>query len=165
MDALRVLKDQGVNVCVIASGNTADHRQPGYFNDLMSQVRQADVEDRFLTVGTVSYPDLLALMAGSVAVINPSRFEGWSTTVEEAKSMGKVVLLSDLRVHREQAPERGRYFSPDDAEGLAKVMEEALVSYDSVVDQKMIREAQRALPDRLLAFARGYEDIVLELAV
>ena len=165
VDALRVLKDRGVSACVVASGNVTDHRHPGYFNELMSRVRQAEVEDQFLTVGTVSYPDLLALMAGSIAVINPSRFEGWSTTVEEAKSMGKVVLLSDLRVHREQAPERGRYFSPDDAEGLAKVMEETLSTHDPGVDQKMIQEAQEALPARLQAFARRYEDVVLELAV
>lgn len=160
--ALRILKDRGVNARVIASGNTADHRQPGAYTALMTRVREANVEDRFLSAGTVSYRDLLALMGGSVAVINPSRFEGWSTTVEEAKSLGKQVLLSDLRVHREQAPRRSRYFGPDDAEGLAEAMRDTLVSFDPTVEQSAIHEAQALLPERRRAFARTYEDIVLE---
>lgn len=160
--ALRVLKTRGVNALVVVSGNTVDHRQPGFFDALMSRVREAGVEDRFLTVGTVPYKDLVALMAGSLAVINPSRFEGWSTTVEEAKSLGKLVLLSDLRVHREQAPQRSCYFGSDDVEGLAKAMTEALVSHDPIVEERAMREAQESLPDRRRAFARAYEDIVLE---
>ncbi len=42
-------------------------------------------------------------MLCSTALINPSQFEGWSTTVEEAKSLGVKMLLSDLEVHKEQA--------------------------------------------------------------
>jgi len=164
VDALRILKERGVMARVVASGNTVDHRQPGYFQVLMRRVREAGIEDRFLSVGTVPYLDLVALMAGAVAVINPSRFEGWSTTVEEAKSLGKTVLLSDLRVHREQAPPRGHYFAPDDADGLAKAMEKTLHEYDPLVDQKLMQEAQENLPSRRQAFARAYEAIVLEAA-
>jgi glycosyltransferase involved in cell wall biosynthesis len=160
--ALRILKMREVNACVVASGNTEDHRQPGSFDALMGRVREAGVADRFLTVGTIPYRDLVALMAGSIAVINPSRFEGWSTTVEEAKSLGKFVLLSDIRVHREQTPQRSSYFVPDDAEGLANAMAEALVSYDPAVEEKAMHAAQESLVDRRHAFARAYEDIVLE---
>lgn len=160
--ALRVLKGRGVNACVVASGNTVDHRKPCYFEGLISRVKEAGIEDRFLTVGTIPYKDLVALMAGSVAVINPSRFEGWSTTVEEAKSLGKLVLLSDLRVHREQAPQRSCYFASDDVEGLAKAMTETLALHDPIIEERAMREAQESLPDRRHAFARAYEDIVVE---
>ncbi|ULA64987.1 MAG: Glycosyltransferase involved in cell wall biosynthesis [Nitrospira sp.] len=162
VEALRVLKARGVMARVVASGNTADHRQPGYFQALMRQAEEAGVKDRFLSVGTVPYADLVALMAGSVAVINPSRFEGWSTTVEEAKSLGKTVVLSDLRVHREQAPPRGQYFAPDDVDGLATAMENTLREYDPLVDRTRMREAQEALPNRRQTFARTFEDIVVE---
>ena len=37
-------------------------------------------------------------------MINPSLFEGWSSTVEECKSVGKNMILSDLNVHKEQYP-------------------------------------------------------------
>ena len=38
-------------------------------------------------------------MASCRALINPSLFEGWSTTVEEAKALGVPMVLSDLAVH------------------------------------------------------------------
>lgn len=46
----------------------------------------------------------MSLIKYSVAVINPSRSEGWGSTVEQAKSMGKFILLSNLPVHIEQNP-------------------------------------------------------------
>jgi len=164
VEALRLLRERGVNAQVVATGNSTDHRQPWYFDSLMRRIIDAGVEDRFSITGTVAYEELFALMSGAVAVINPSRFEGWSTTVEEAKSLGKMVLLSDLAVHREQAPKRSWYFPPDNAEALAAGMEATLESYNPGVEREAVREAQAALPDRRRAFATAYEDIVLEAA-
>lgn len=56
--------------------------------------------------GGVAYADVYALMRFSVRVINPSLFEGWSSAVEECKSVGKRLVLSGIPVHREQAAER-----------------------------------------------------------
>jgi len=165
IEALRILKDRDIFASVVASGNSMDPRRPRHFDELMMYVKQAKVEDRFLPIGVITYAEVLALMAGSLAVINPSLFEGWSTTVEEAKSMGKVVLLSDIPVHREQAPLRGRYFQPDRAEDLAILMAEALAGYDQVVDQENMLAAQEAVPARLERFAQEYEEIVLEQIV
>lgn len=165
IEALRILKERDIVASVVASGNTVDPRRPGYFDALMMSVKHAKVEDRFLPIGVITYSEVLALMAGSLAVINPSLFEGWSTTVEEAKSMGKVVLLSDIPVHREQAPQRGRYFHPDRAEDLATLMAEALGAYDETVDRENMLAAQEAVPARLEKFAQAYEEIVLEQIV
>ncbi len=61
-------------------------------------------------------------MRACTALINPSLSEGWSTTVEEAKSLGVPMLLSDLRVHREQAGDCAYYFDPEAAGQLASLM-------------------------------------------
>ena len=65
------------------------------------------------------YNDLLSLIAYSIAVINPSKSEGWSSTVEQAKSYGKMVLLSNLKVHKEQNL-REFFFKTDDVKNLSK---------------------------------------------
>jgi hypothetical protein len=39
-------------------------------------------------------------------------FEGWSTVVEDAKSLNKFIFLSDIPVHREQNPLNVCYFNP-----------------------------------------------------
>jgi hypothetical protein len=36
-----------------------------------------------------------------VAVIKPSLSEGWKTTVEEAKTVSTLLILSDIDVHHE----------------------------------------------------------------
>ena len=69
----------------------------------------------FRYLGMIPLDHVYALLRASVALINPSRFEGWSTTVEEAKSFGVPMILSDIDVHREQTGGAARYFGVDDA--------------------------------------------------
>jgi len=159
VEALAILRARGTSIPVLATGNTHDHRQPEYFARLMARARQCGVEREFRPLGLVPFADLMGLMWHSVAVINPSKFEGWSTTVEEAKSLGKPVILSDIEVHREQAPAGGAYFDPDDAEALAARMRELHTARE---DAARVEEARGRLAARRMAFARQYEEIVLD---
>lgn len=162
LEALAVLRRRGKPVRVIATGNTVDPRQPDHFKSLMETARTLGVDDLFKPLGVVPYIDMMSLMRHAVAVINPSKFEGWSTTVEEAKSMGKAILLSDIPVHREQAPDRAGFFGTDDASGLAELMLQSLNQWDAGADTSQVARAATALSARRQAFARRYEDIVLE---
>ena len=110
----------------------------------------------------VPYSDVVALMIYSQAVINPSFFEGWSTTVEEAKSLGKQVILSDIAVHREQDPARAGYVGTDDPDGLAALLVDTLEGFDPREERRHADAARAALPGRRTAFAKAYEDIILE---
>jgi len=163
LKALALLKASGACPLVLATGNTGDHRQPGHYAALMRQVDELGIGDRFRTLGLVPYNDIMSLMRWSVATVNPSLFEGWSTTVEEAKSMGKVLILSDIATHREQAPARGYFFAPHDAEGLAAQLTAQCDRYDAVEDDAAIKAAALEIEGRRRDFARRYEDIVLRL--
>jgi glycosyltransferase involved in cell wall biosynthesis len=162
VEALQLLKARGERAIVVATGNAHDHRQPGQHGKLIERVKAADVGDRFLMLGALPYREVVALMSGAAAVINPSRFEGWSTTVEEAKTLGKAILLSDLDVHREQAPLRGRYFRPDDAVTLAELMMHALQAFDPSAEAVHMAQAQAQLVARQRDFALAYTRIVQE---
>jgi glycosyltransferase involved in cell wall biosynthesis len=163
LDALAILRGRGEDPLVLATGAKEDYRQPGYFDDLMGQARARGVQDSFRALGVVPYTDLVGLMVGAVALINPSRSEGWSTSVEEAKSLGKRIILSDLAVHREQAPPDGVYVDPDDPDVLADAMSRLWAEYDPEVDRERIERAQVELPGRVRAFGAAYEDVVMEL--
>ena len=162
IDALALLRARGRDVTVICTGHTSDYRHPDFFASIQAHVTASGVADLFRIEGLVPYADVAAFLRDSVAVINPSLFEGWSTTVEEAKSSGKRILLSDIGVHREQAPDRGRYFDPRDAEALAALMIEALDTHDPDADTIARSQAIAALPARLEAFARTYQAIAIE---
>lgn len=124
IDALTVLKKCGANVVVAASGSAEDPREPGYFADMMNQVRERGIEENFRYLGMIPLAHVYALMRVAQALINPSRFEGWSSTVEEAKSFGVPLILSDIDVHREQAGAAARFFGVDDVNALASQLSE-----------------------------------------
>jgi glycosyltransferase involved in cell wall biosynthesis len=106
---------------VILTGRTDNPADPGLFERLMADVGTAGVASHFRHLGMIPYDDVFALNAGAIRLLNPSRFEGWSTTVEEAKALGTPMLLSDISLHREQAPDAA-FFDTDDPDGLARLL-------------------------------------------
>ncbi len=161
LESLKILKDSGKNVKVIATGNTRDYRQPGHLKTLTGYMEANGLAKDFIILGLVPRMDVFGLMRHSIAALNPSLFEGWSTTIEEAKSMGKRTVLSDIPVHREQDPPEGVFFDPKDPEALAGRMWDAWSSArDGKGDDELMRRAAAALPGRRKAFAKRYEEIV-----
>lgn len=163
IEALAALKQAGINATVLATGNTYDHRYPNHFSNLMALAKCYGLTDSFKVLGVIPYNDLLSLMHHSLAVINPSLFEGWSTTVEEAKALNKTILLSNLDVHKEQNPDKGIYFDPTDAKELGKKM---LAVMENGADQSESGDNltySNNYKNGRLNFALGYQDIVVQL--
>jgi glycosyltransferase involved in cell wall biosynthesis len=119
VDALAILAQRGLDIVVCASGSSEDRRERGHFEQVMARVRSLRLESRFRHLGMIPLSHVYALLRACSGLINPSRSEGWSTTVEEAKSFGVPMILSDLDVHREQTAGTACYFAPDDPETLA----------------------------------------------
>jgi glycosyltransferase involved in cell wall biosynthesis len=121
--AMGMLKARGTTAVIAASGKPADPRNRGHFAAVQAAIESQGVADRYRILGMIPYRDLAALLHSCTALINPSRYEGWSTTVEEARSAGVPLILSDLPVHREQAGDRASYFNVDDPAQLADAIE------------------------------------------
>jgi glycosyltransferase involved in cell wall biosynthesis len=161
IEALGLLIREDKQVLVLATGNTEDYRHPQYFASLMSHAKDLAVLNNFRPLGLVPAHDLAALMRYATAIINPSFFEGWSTTVEESKSLGKRILLSDISVHREQNPPLAHFFSPNDAAVLAATLWDVWNS-PAQDDAKVIERARFAADERQLDFAKKYQHIVFK---
>ena len=159
IEAALLLKAEGLEVNLVFTGGAQDYRHAGHYAGLVELASGLGERARFL--GVVPYEDVLALMERAIAVINPSLFEGWSTTVEEARNLGKAILLSDIDVHREQAPPRGVYFKPDDGRELADKMRQAWLGFDGP-DERRLRQLH--LPDvaaRRQSFGQAFQSAVL----
>lgn len=111
---------------VVCTGKTADYRHPEFFAALTADIASLGVTSRMHFLGVVDRADQMALLRRAVAVIQPSRFEGWGAAVAEAKALGKSLLCSDLPVHREHAPDDVRWIEPLDAAAWAAAMRDAL---------------------------------------
>jgi glycosyltransferase involved in cell wall biosynthesis len=120
VEALGLLGDAAP--VVAATGSANDPRAPGLSVRLRHRAAELGVGDRFRMLGELPYADILALNARADCLLNPSLFEGWSTTVEEAKALATPLLLSDLGVHREQAGGRATYFDATDAGACATAL-------------------------------------------
>lgn len=142
VEALALLKARGQPVTVVASGKQLDGRAPGHVPALLELIRERGVAAEMPLLGMIPYADLAPLMQASVALLNPSLFEGWSTTVEEARAAGVPMVLSDLDVHREQAGDDARYFERHSAASLA----EALSAFEPLSPERRLarRVAARA---------------------
>lgn len=163
IDALALLKSNGNSLVVVCTGNTDDHRNPDYFSRLMKYAEQKNVTDVFKVLGVLPFNHVQALMRNAIAVINPSLFEGWSTTVEEAKSFGKKLLLSNIEVHKEQDPDRCHYFGVSDSRALANLIAQTAKEFDAVEEALLQSHAMEAHKIRVNKFAEHYEDIVTEV--
>ncbi|PAY04494.1 MULTISPECIES: glycosyltransferase family 4 protein [Bradyrhizobium] len=152
VDALTILKRRGVDVVVCASGSTEDRREPGYFDLVNSEIQKRGLDTHFRHLGVIPLPHVYALLRACTALLNPSRFEGWSTTVEEAKSFGVPLILSDIDVHREQTAGAARYFGVDDPAALA----DHLTQLAKLSGEPVIRNVVPHQDDDVRAFAASF---------
>ena len=122
IQALGILKASGREVVIAVSGKQADPRDPAHFPRLQLLIESSGLEHNFRLLGLIPHAHIPALMRSCVALINPSTFEGWSSTVEEAKAMGTPMILSSLRVHREQSHD-ALFFDPALPGKLASILD------------------------------------------
>jgi hypothetical protein len=73
-------------------------------------------------MGIIPRNEQLLIMKHSQAVLQPSLFEGWSTVIEDAKSLQVPVVASSLLVNIEQLGNDGVFFDPYNPEELAIIL-------------------------------------------
>jgi glycosyltransferase involved in cell wall biosynthesis len=162
VEALKLVYDSHPDITIVCTGNTNEYRNPAYFSQFMAKIASEGLRDRMIILGLVPFPDIFKLIRQSLAVLQPSLFEGWSTTVEEVKSLGKPIILSDIPVHREQNPSWAVYFDPHDPSGLARCLEEAYETYQPGPELALEEAARKSLPRRTREFAGQFLRILDE---
>lgn len=162
-DAVKKLKDRKKEVLVVCSGFNQDNRDLRFFKEISEYIKHLDIENNIKILGFINSEEVLYLIRYSISVINPSLFEGWSTTVEEAKSIGKNIILSDIPVHREQNPPGAIYFDPYDSSRLAKILLEKWNGGKCRPDFHLEKKAKKEIAKRIKNFGEGYQKIVLKL--
>jgi glycosyltransferase involved in cell wall biosynthesis len=162
--AVKILADRNVRVCLVCSGNLCEQQNPKHKQWAFDYVQANGLADRIFILGMVDFDDVYALIRQSCCVLNPSLYEGWSTTVEETKTIGKPMILSDLEVHHEQNPPQTEYFEPKNAEMLATTMERAWRLYPAGPNRQMEEAAAQDYPRRSKRFAQSFADICRDAA-
>lgn len=158
-EAIKRLRDAGLDVVLVCTGSMSDYRNPDYMGRVRQRLHELDIEPSVRLLGIVPYADVYALMRFSACVVNPSRFEGWSSTVEECKSVGKRLVLSDIPVHREQIS-TALFFAPDEVDALAAHLLQVLSAAEVAPE---VERLQEVLDRRTREFGSGYLNIIFSV--
>lgn len=124
LKSIKEIKNRNKKVLVLFSGREEDYRFPDYPNELKQMLVDLDISDMAIFLGFIPKIELDYLVNNSIAIIQPSLFEGWSTTIEEAKSYNKYVIASDIDIHKEQLEKypNKRLFDKHDSNALADIL-------------------------------------------
>ncbi|MBD2260790.1 glycosyltransferase [Pseudanabaena sp. FACHB-2040] len=162
LEALQELRSQGIQPTVVCTGHIYDDRKPEYLDLILQKIHTYGLSQQFLVLGLISRSDQIQLMRRSIAVLQPSLFEGWSTVVEDARCLGKPMILSDFPVHVEQNPLGCVFFGRSNFMELANILAKGWQTLSSGpnLEQEQLARAQnkkdiRFFGHRFLEIARG----------
>jgi glycosyltransferase involved in cell wall biosynthesis len=119
VEALKILQSEGIRPLVVCTGGVSDNRRSGVIDGILQQICEAGLWPQFRILGQLPRVDQIQLLRGARAVIQPSLFEGWSTVLEDCRTLGQEVIASSLDVHLEQNVPETRFFDPRQPAELA----------------------------------------------
>jgi glycosyltransferase involved in cell wall biosynthesis len=162
LQVLKRLQEQSCYPLVVCTGHIYDPRYPGYSDEILQIIHKFNLAKQVFLLGLIPREYQIQLMRRALAIIQPSLFEGWSTVVEDARCLGKPIILSDIPVHVEQNPPYSAFFRRDAPESLASLLadwwEQQLpgpnLELETVARENNLKEVQM-FGYRFLELARG----------
>ena len=122
LKALKYLKNRKKNnFSIISTGNIKNWRDKKYFNEILDFLKINKINN-YIILGIIDHNDLINLAYYSNGIINPSISEGWSNSVELAKSLNKINIISNISCHKEQANKKSFLFHPNNHKKLASIL-------------------------------------------
>lgn len=122
ISAVALLKARGVETTVVFSGKEHDPRAPEHTAKLKARVAGEGLERNIRFLGFIPREDQMVIFRKAISIIQPSLFEGWSTVIEDAKSVSQYVLASRIPSNVEQTNTNIEYFEPTNPAELAELM-------------------------------------------
>jgi glycosyltransferase involved in cell wall biosynthesis len=151
LKSLVLLKEKGSNIHLAMTGRFPDASHSPYMQELHSIITEFKLQSQISLMGIIPRNEQLLLMKNAQAVLQPSLFEGWSTVIEDAKSLQVPVVSSNLPVNIEQLGPDGTYFDPYDDRKLAEILSTFPVrNVDNVFYveyKKRVRDAAKVFMD------------------
>lgn len=161
LEALAILRRRGARIPLVCTGLESDYRNSGHMAAVRRFIVLHELEDQVSLLGIVPRTEQIQLFRYAAAVVQPSRFEGWSTVIEDAKAIGRPLYVSDFPVHREQLDD-AVFFPLDDAEALADKLELDWPTLPAGPDHERERAAANIANRRQLTCAHAFMSIMRE---
>lgn len=130
LTAFRALKQipETHNIGLVCTGEMSDHRHPDYVKELKHFIFENGLNEKLHLLGHIPKRAQIEIMKVSIAVIQPTLFEGGpgGGSVYDAVSLGVPVILSDIPVNKEVNAKNLHFFKSGDSDSLTEKMIEII---------------------------------------
>jgi glycosyltransferase involved in cell wall biosynthesis len=151
LKALKVLQQQNKMVHIVFTGKMEAYADSSYIDQLKDFIQSNSLGGNVSLLGIIPRDHQLCIMKNAQAVLQPSMFEGWNTTIEDAKSLQLPIIASSIDVHKEQLDDKGIYFDPANENDLARI----LLNFKATNGHALYTDYN----ERIKIFARAFLDI------
>lgn len=128
-------------IFVVSTGAFNDWRYQDHFKYIKSYILEKNLKKNYQILGLIDRNDLFNLIYHSVGVVQPSKSEGESGSVEMAKSFNKIILLSRIDVHKEQRSKRSYFYDIDDYKKLSNYLIHFYQEFNLIKEKKLINKS------------------------
>jgi glycosyltransferase involved in cell wall biosynthesis len=113
-----------------------------YAPNLLQFAQELEIEERFTITGFVEQDELIALFQNAVAVVSPSKMEGFGLPVAQAMKCGTPVVTNRLSAQGEIALGIGFLVNPNSVSDVADAMRQAALEPRS--SERLLKGKERA---------------------
>lgn len=144
-------KQIGQDVDIVCTGKMADYRFPHYIEELQELLVDLHEQDNVHFLGYIPKRDQIEILKKSVAVVQPTLFEGGpgGGAAYDSISLGKRIILSDIPVNMDVQGNLATYFAHGNAESLAEKMADVLEQPALQPSYPALREQGKCMQENL----------------
>jgi len=109
---------------IVCTGVNHDVRFPKHFEKIKKEIENLGIEKQIHFLGYIPKKDQIAIMQNSIALIQPTLFEGGpgGGSTQNAIAVGTPAIISDIPVNKEVESELVTFFKAGDENDLAEKM-------------------------------------------
>ncbi|WP_377278998.1 glycosyltransferase family 4 protein [Rhizobium sp. R86522] len=130
LEALRQMRADGKPVPQLVIAGSHRKRLRRYASRAVFQ----GIQDKLIFIDNPNQTDLVKLYKGALALVMPSKLEGWGLPAGEALWCGTPAICSTAEALREVCRDLAIYFEPDDATHLAKIIQRLMADEEFRLD-------------------------------
>ncbi|WP_343523666.1 glycosyltransferase family 1 protein [Pedobacter sp.] len=126
-------------------------KQTGYFKTVEKEIEKLDLKDRIIFLKNIPFADLPGIYQMAGVFVYPSFYEGFGIPIIEALYSGIPVVAATGSCLEEAGGPNSLYVSPNDADGLAKSINQVLENF----------ELQKEMKEKGLEFVQKFNSSVV----